>query len=155
MKRNSTIPHFERLNLILMGNNPMEMGSVLEKIQKMSGSKIVTEIAFDLKSLAERLLSFKPNFIIIDDNIGKVELSETITTLSHNRKTKNIPITVLKNSNYQESLGSVSIVDYVLKQQFTSESLVSILKNCLKFRKTQLYLHKVYSRKRNQYNYAS
>lgn len=150
MKRNSTIPHFERLNLLLMGNNPMEMGSVLQKIQQIPGRKIMTEIAFDVKSLIERLLSFKPNFIIIDDNIGRLELSETLTALSHNRKTKNIPVTVLKNSNYQESSGSASIVDYVLKHNFTAEALLNVLKNSLKFKRTQLYLYNVYNRKRSQ-----
>jgi CheY-like chemotaxis protein len=78
----------------------MDMGGVLEKLNKVRGQRIVTEIAFDVKSILERLLRFKPNFILIDDNIGRNELMETVNTLSANRNTKDIPITVLKNSNY-------------------------------------------------------
>src|SRR5687767_995259 len=91
------------LNVLLIGNNPIDMSRTLEKINQVRGRKIITEIAFDLRSVAERLLRFNPNFILIDDNIGKTEMALAVDTLTRTRKTKNIPITVLKNSNYQEA----------------------------------------------------
>src|SRR5690606_32201798 len=99
MKTSAAFQVPERLNLLLIGNNPIEMGYVIEKIQEVQlpESKIAIEIAFDLKTLLERLSNFKPAFVIIDDNIGKAELLEMVLTLSQNRKTKDIPVTVLKN----------------------------------------------------------
>jgi CheY-like chemotaxis protein len=143
-------PAAEPLNVLLIGNNPIEMGRVLEKLQQVRGHKIITEIAFDLKSILERLLRFHPNFILIDDNIGKSELLATINSLSSNRKTKDIPITVLKNSNYHEAMGSASILDYLLKQNLSPEALYNTLKNSLKFRRTQLYLYQAYRKRKNQ-----
>ncbi|MBA4056561.1 MAG: hypothetical protein C0490_17735, partial [Marivirga sp.] len=134
----------EPLHILLIGNNPIEMGGVLEKLKQVRGQRIITEIAFDLKSILERLIRFRPNFIFIDDNIGRTELLETVTTLSNNRKTKDIPITVLKNSNYHESLASSSILDYLLKQNLSTEDLYKTVKNSLRFRKTQLYLYQAY-----------
>src|SRR5688572_24133425 len=87
------------INILLIGNNPIELGSVLEKLKQVRGQKIITEIAFDLRSILERLMRFNPNFIFIDDNIGKNELMVTVQSLSSNKKTRDIPITVLKNSN--------------------------------------------------------
>jgi hypothetical protein len=58
------------INILLIGNNPIEMGSVLEKLKQVRGQRIITEIAFDLRSILERLMRFNPNFIFIDDNIG-------------------------------------------------------------------------------------
>jgi CheY-like chemotaxis protein len=138
------------LNVLLVGNNPIDMSRTLEKIKEIRGRKIITEIAFDLKSIVERLIRFNPNFILIDDNIGRAELAETVNTLSHNRKTKDIPITVIKNSNYQESSTSNGVMDYILKQNFSSESLYNAVRNSLKFRKTQQYLFKVYQKRKNQ-----
>ena len=92
---------------------------------------------------------FSPNYILIDDNIGKSELNQTIHTLSKTRKTKDVPITVLKNSNYHES-SAAGIMDYVLKQHFSAESFYSILRNSLKFRRTQLFLYKAYQRRKRQ-----
>jgi len=137
------------LNVLLIGNNPMEMGSILEKLSQVRNQKITTEIAFDLKSILERLVRFSPNFIFIDDNIGRFELQQTVKQLSTNRKTKDIPITVLKSSNYQEAMGASSILDYLLKQNLSAEALYNTVRNSLRFRRTQLLLNKVYKRRKN------
>lgn len=139
----------EPLNVLLIGNNPIDLTKTLEKINQIHGRRIITEIAFDLKSIVERLMTFHPNYILIDDNIGKSELTSTINTLSSRRKTKDIPITVLKNSNYHES-STTGILDYVLKQHFSAESFYSILKNSLKFRRTQLYLYNAYQKRKKE-----
>ena len=136
------------LNVLLIGNNPIDMSRTLEKINQVRGRKIITEIAFDLRSVAERLLRFNPNFILIDDNIGKTEMALAVDTLTRTRKTKNIPITVLKNSNYQEATTSSGILDYVLKQNFSADSLYNALRNSLKFKRTHRYLYKVYQKRK-------
>lgn len=145
---NNTV--LEPLHVLLIGNNPIELGSVLDKLKQVRGQRIITEIAFDLKSILERLVRFRPNFILIDDNIGKLELSETVATLSNNRKTRDIPITVLKNSNYQESLASSSILDYLLKHNLSADDLYKTVKNSLRFRKTQLYLYQAYKKRKGE-----
>lgn len=140
----------EPLHILLVGNNPTEMGGVLEKLKKVRGQKIITEIAFDLKSILERLVRFRPNFILIDDNIGRSVLMDTVKTLSSNSRTRDIPITVLKNSNYEESFMSSSILDYLLKQNLSSDDLYNTLKNSLKFKRTQQYLRQAYQKRKQQ-----
>ena len=139
----------EPLNVLLIGNNPNDLTKTLEKLNQIHGRRIITEIAFDLRSIVERLINFSPNFILIDDNIGRSELTQTINTLSKSRKTKDVPITVLKNSNYRES-STTGILDYVLKQHFSAESFYSILRNSLKFKRTQLFLYKAYRKRKRQ-----
>lgn len=139
----------EPMHVLLVGNNPIELSAVMKKLQDVRGFKIVTEIAFDVKSIAERLIRFSPNFILIDDNLGKTELKETINTLSSNSKTKDIPITVLKNSNYHESLMANSILDYLLKQNLSADAIYNTLKNSLRFKRTQLYLYQMYQKRKD------
>ncbi|MFZ6011140.1 MAG: hypothetical protein ACOYXT_12410, partial [Bacteroidota bacterium] len=117
--KNQKVKASEPLNVLLIGNNPIDMSKTLEKLNQIHSRRIITEIAFDLRSLLERLMTFTPNFILIDDNIGKSELAETVNALSTARKTKGVPITVLKNSNYQEASVSSSILDYILKQNLS------------------------------------
>jgi CheY-like chemotaxis protein len=140
----------EPLNVLLIGNNPIDLSKTLEKIHQIRGRKIITEIAFDLRSIVERLIKFTPNFILIDDNIGREELTQAVATLTSRRKTKDIPITILKNSNYQEAAPSSNILDYMLKQNFSPESLYSAIRNSLKFRRTHLFLYKAYRRRKGQ-----
>jgi CheY-like chemotaxis protein len=138
------------VNILLIGNNPIEMSSMLDTIAKVPGRKIITEIAFDVKTSLERLLKFQPNFILIDDNIGRRELSQTVNSLIHNLKTRDIPITVLKNSNYEEAVVSADIMDYLLKKNLTAESLYNAIKNTLKFRRTRQYLMDAFSKRTGQ-----
>jgi hypothetical protein len=140
----------EQVNVLLIGNNPIEMGRVLDNLHQIRGHRIITESAFDLKSIMERLLRFRPNFILIDDNIGKQEMLVTVESLSSNRKTKDIPITVLKNSNYNEAMVSSSILDYLLKQNLSPDALYNTLKNSLKFRRTQVFLFQAYKKRKQQ-----
>ena len=135
----------EPLNILLVGNNPLELSLILTTLNQLRSRKIIIETAFDLKSSLERLVNFKPNFILIDDNIGRSELLETVNKLSSKRKTKDIPITVLKNSNYHESLASGSVLDYILKQNLSAERLCNTIKNALKFKRTQRYLLQAYN----------
>lgn len=138
----------EQLNVLVVGNNPLELSSMLNKIGHIPGRIIRTETAFDTRSIVDRLLRFRPNFILIDDNIGRAELNDTVYVLAHNRKTKNVPITVLKNSNYAEASASPSVIDYILKGTLTAEALYTSLRNSLKVRRTQVYLMKAYNKRK-------
>jgi DNA-binding NarL/FixJ family response regulator len=139
------------LHILLIGNNPIELSGMLETISKVPGRKIVTEIAFDVKTSWERMLKFQPNFILIDDNIGRAELSQTVVSFTNHSRTRHIPITVLKNSNYEEAIVSSDIADYLLKRNLTAEALYNALKNTLKFSRTRQYLIKAYSKRKKQF----
>jgi PleD family two-component response regulator len=138
----------EPVNILLVGNNPIEMGPVLEKLHQVRKRKIITEIAFDIESIVERLVKFRPNFIFIDDNIGSKELLETVGKLSSHKRTRGIPITVLKNNNYREVLASTSIQDYLLKQNLSTEALYNTIKNTLRLRQAQRYLYQAYKNRK-------
>jgi CheY-like chemotaxis protein len=139
----------DSVNILLIGNNPIEMSTMLNTIASVPGRRIVTEIAFDVKSSLERLIKFKPTFLLIDHNIGRRELSQVVYSLTQNAKTRDIPITVLKNSNYEEAMVSANILDYLLKKNLTAESLYSAIKNTLKFRRTRQFLMEAYSKRKD------
>jgi len=139
----------EELNVLVVGNNPTDLGRVFDSLKGIPGKRIMTEIAFDLETIIDRLTRFTPNFIVIDDNIGKVELKNSVEALLHYRKTKRVPITVLKNSNYQESITS-GVLNYILKEHLTGESLYRALKNSMKSRQTQRHLYVAYKKRKGQ-----
>jgi hypothetical protein len=136
-------------NVLVVGNNPIELSRVFENLKTLQGHTVITEIAFDLKSIYERLIRFTPQYIVIDDNIGRSELKSTVKALLTSRKTKHIPITVLKTSNYEESI-SVGVLNFILKENLSGDSLYTALQNSLKFRKTELYLYQAYKKRKGQ-----
>jgi hypothetical protein len=142
-------PLLEKFNVLLVGNNPIELSHVLDNLNKVEGKNVITEIAFDLKSIVERLIKFQPQYILIDDNIGRVALKNMVTVLIKGRKTKDIPITVLKNSNYHEAI-STGVLNYVLKENLSGDSLYTALNNSIKFKRTQLFLLNAYKKRKGQ-----
>jgi hypothetical protein len=67
----------------------------------------------------------------------------------HRKKTRNVPITILKNSNYQETIG-VGVMNFVLKKNLTSDLLYGELLNSIRFLESQRYWHKAFRKRRNQ-----
>lgn len=137
------------LHILVVGNNPIELSTMVKKLESSVGQRIVTQTSFDSKSTFERLDRHTPDFILIDDNIGREELQALVKKLASFRATREIPITVLKNSNYREAI-STGVLDFMLKENLTSESLYRSIRNSIKFRQTQLYLYKAYKRRKGQ-----
>jgi len=138
----------ELMKLLVVGNNPIELGKVLDQVEKIDRRKEV-KIAFDFHSILDRLAHFKPDFILIDDNIGRAELRHVVDELLSERRTRNIPITILKNSNYHEAI-STGVLDFILKENLSSDAIYKALRNSLKIRKTQLYLYNSYKKRKGQ-----
>jgi PleD family two-component response regulator len=139
----------QALKILVVGNNPIDLSKMLTRIQKINDKSVVSEIAFDAHSVLLRLSSFRPDYILLDDNIGRAELRSIIKLLHAERETRQIPITIVKNSNYSEAVGN-GVMDYVLKETLTGDSLYRMLANTLKFRKTQTYLYQAYNSRKGQ-----
>lgn len=137
----------EKINVLVMGNNPIELSYLFDTLKKIKN--VEAEIAFDRVSVQERLSKFNPSYILIDDNIGTHALRTTVDELMAHRKTKDVPITIVKNSNYRET-SNVGVMNYVLKHNLTSESLYQALLNSLKFKRTQFYLKSAYRKRKGQ-----
>jgi CheY-like chemotaxis protein len=149
METDTLFQEVDSTRILLVGNNPLELSHIVDMIAQIPGQRFITEIAFDTRSLWSRLMKFSPGFIIIDDNVGKIELNQTIHALTHHAKTSDIPIAVLKNSNYTEALASADIWDYLLKDNLTSSSLLTALRNTLKFKRTRQYLQQALDNRKN------
>ncbi|MCS6973078.1 MAG: hypothetical protein N2044_01350 [Cyclobacteriaceae bacterium] len=138
------------LRILLVGNNPIELSRMRELLQQIPGYQVISEIAFDVRSAWQRLMRFTPHFILIDDNIGKEELAQTVNSLAANRKTRDVPVAVLKNSNYSESITTSAALDYLLKQNLSASALYAAVKNALKLKRARQYLMQAYRKRRKQ-----
>lgn len=146
MESNATL---ERERVLVVGNNPIELNALFQQLDTLGGRRVVTEMAFDLKSAYARLTRFKPHYILIDDNVGKAALNTLVQALTRLRTTRNTPITILKTSNYQEAI-QTGVFNFVLKQNLNAESLYRALKNSTKFQLTQHQLLTAYRKRKGQ-----
>ena len=135
----------EPINVLLVGNNPVDLSIIHNLLNNFRGQRYVTETAFDISGFFRRLLKFTPNFILIDDNLGNVAVKNLVNKLSTDTKTRDIPITLLKNSNYEDSSTS-GVMDFMLKDNVSGESIYKSLLNSRRLRKAQVSLYKFYKK---------
>ncbi|HNP19565.1 MAG TPA: hypothetical protein PKL31_14095 [Fulvivirga sp.] len=130
----------ESINVFLIGNNPIELGSIYNKLKDIKNRTFKTEISFNIKGILAKIRKFRPSCILIDDNLERLYIKKLLKSLASNNRTKNIPITVIKNSNYKEGFSHAQ--EYVLKDSLTSESLSISIHNSIKLKAMQTYLMK-------------
>ena len=139
----------ESLSVLMVGNNPTELGTILDRLKEVKGKEFVTAFAFDWKSCLQCLSAFKPVYIIIDDNIGNEELQLSVKSFLARKATRNVPITIIKNSNYEERLINGPL-NYILKSNVTGDLLNNALVNSTTYRKAQQYLQEAYKKRKGK-----
>lgn len=135
------------INVLLVGNNPLEMSIVYEKLYDLKDKIKRIETAFSQADMLNKIHLTHPNCIILDDNLGLKPLKAIIKNVNELSK-EAISITLLKTHNKQEVTSGVQ--EYILKDGIDSIRIYNALRNALKFKKTQQFFRiKYYSGKRN------
>jgi CheY-like chemotaxis protein len=142
----------EPYNVLLIGNNPMTLGSIYKKLMGLKDKRLIIDFCFDCQKSIMRALRFRPNIIFLDDNINKKLIRKFIDRINRNKRTKDIPIALLKSSNYNEVVTS-GVQDYLLKENITSERLYHTMRNAGKFKRTARLLKIASRRRKRQFNY--
>jgi len=145
MKTSTFLPSGKPINVMLIGNNPIELGRVYDKLKKSTTVKYITDISFNISDAMLKILPFQPNLILVDDNLSKKNIQKLAKNIARDERTKDIPITLLKTSNYNEII-STGIQDFLMKDGFSADKLYRSILNVLKFRRTHIYLYKTYKR---------
>jgi len=129
----------QRVNVLLIGNNPVELGYVYDFLKNFKPITFITRTSFSLKDSLTQLKN-RPNAILIDDNFNKGSMNKLIREINENEETREIPVTLLKTSNYNE-VNIAGIADYLLKDHLSAEKLTRSIMNAIKFKKTRRYLY--------------
>ncbi|UII28095.1 hypothetical protein LVD15_06620 [Fulvivirga maritima] len=139
----------DSLNIFLVGNNPIELGHIYDKLKQIKHKTYHAEIGFNLKGLYKKIINSNPSCILIDDNFDRSYMKSLVKRLSSGMKTRHIPITIIKNSNYSEAY-LADAQEYILKDGITSESLSRSILNAIKFKSMHAYLYKQYKKEKSR-----
>ena len=131
------------INILIIGNNPVELSSIYENLRKFDGVKFITEFAFNLSDAKDKAAKSKPSYILVDDNLRKKDIRAFTKSMRDDQETRDIPIALLKSSNYGAWLTS-GFQDFLMKESFSADKFYKSILNLFRWRKTQLYLLKTY-----------
>lgn len=137
----------EDISVLLVGNNPIEMSLIYEKLYALKHKIKNIETAFSHEDMLKKINLMHPNCLLLDDNIGLNPLKVIVNSVNQLGK-EAISITLLKSHNKQEVTSGVQ--EYLMKEGVDGIKIYNALRNALKFKKTQQFFKiKYYSGKRN------
>ena len=119
------------------------MSRIYDQLKRATGIKFITNIAFSLSDGLTKAISTSPSCILVDDNMESKVISEFTSNLNNDSRTSEIPVALLKSSNYK-SISASGIQDYLLKDYLDTERLTKAIRNLLKYKRMRLYLYKTY-----------
>jgi chemotaxis response regulator CheB len=114
----------EQIKVLIIGNNPIELGTIKQKLDDNAGQVLLIEYAFDEVSAGKLVERFVPDIILLDDNLGKKAIISTIAAL---KPKTDASITLLKTHNY-EKMGLLNVEDFMMKSHLTQLGLLESLK---------------------------
>ena len=138
------------MNILLVGNHPMDMSTIYDNLASYKKAQLNTDILFDIKEIFARIAKIKPAGILLDDRLGAKELVSVTRQLFRNTSTQDIPVTLIKNSNFNE-LTSMKVDDYVMRNDVSGDKIYRSFKNSRRFRRTSLFLFKTYRKRKSQF----
>ena len=118
--------------ILIAEDDQFILKAMTTKLQK-EGYEV--KIAVDGVALMEILKSYIPDLIILDLLMPKNDGFEVLKEVKADPKLKNIPILIASNLGQENDIQQVldlGATDYLIKSEFTLESLVQKIKNILK-----------------------
>ena len=124
----------DKYNILVIGNDPIELSNIYDRLKKLSPSRFKTYFSFDIRNIAAKLRRLNPDTLLIDDRMGADSIRKLVDVLRR-KKFSNLTLTLLKSSNFHgpEEEG---IDDYMMKDNFTADGFYKSLKNTFRIRRT-------------------
>ena len=121
----------EHLNVMIIGNNPIEITSIYNSLNEYRGKNYIADVCFSIKDSITRMVKNRPDCILLDDNIIVDHLKSFVSKLKESSKLRNIPVVLLKSSNFNFTLAN-DVQDFLLKGNLTTEILSNTIEKNVK-----------------------
>lgn len=101
---------------------------------KLTGSGFDVEVAYDGKEGLAKIKEFRPNLILLDIVLPKMDGFEILQKIKKEESLKNIPVIALTNLGQKEEVEKglqLGASDYIIKAHFTPTEVVAKVKRLL------------------------
>ncbi|MCC5931877.1 MAG: hypothetical protein JJU28_21720 [Cyclobacteriaceae bacterium] len=112
----------EHVNVMIIGNNPIELTNLYSILCNNRSKNYIAEVCFNVKDSLAKMLSRRPDCILLDDNLVVDQIKTFFSKIKSNASLKNIPVVLLKSTNLS-SEASNDVNDYLLKNTIDADVL--------------------------------
>lgn len=102
------------INVLLVGNNPLELGQCYRSLTNFRSKKFNMDTAFSSEECFKKALKFKPAIIILADSIGFMDIMEITEKLHKDSHFSHTPVIVIKSSNYHHATLNEGVAEFIM-----------------------------------------
>jgi|GEM_PF-2583214 len=132
-----SLPTSHVIKVLMIGNNPREMGCLSDHLRGYSWKKFSVSATFDLKHGRQLAQSQRPHYILLDHGLDQEELTQWVRTLRRQKSFRHTAIAILKDDNQRELLVP-GVQDYLLKESIESDTFALNVLNAIRIRIQEL-----------------
>ena len=92
------------------------------------------QVATDGRNGVNLVKNFMPEIILLDLRMPEMNGEEVLAEIRKNDHSKDTPVIILTNTGKEEApanLGTLNIVDYIVKAEFTPSQVVEVVKRAI------------------------
>ena len=128
-----TIPTSKVIKVLMIGNNPREMGCLSDHLRRFAWKKFNVTATFDLKTGWRLAHSQRPDYILLDGSLPAEAIKAWVHDLRRRRAFDQTAIAILKEDNATQ-LVIPGIQDYLLKDTIVSDTFALTVLNAMRMK---------------------
>jgi len=151
MKSHFSTDPSKSTRVMLIGNNPREMGCLSNFLNRFTWKKFSVVTAFDVAQGLQKLDKFNPDYVMLDEALGHEALQRFTQNVRKNKRFHPTALAILKNTNESEFM-IPGVQDYLLKSNIFSDTLPLTILNAIKLSRRKNSLLKAVEKKQSALN---
>ena len=128
-----TIPTSKVIKVLMIGNNPREMGCLSDHLRRFAWKKFNVTATFDLKRGWRLTHAQRPDYILLDGSLPADAIKAWVHDLRRRRAFDHTAVAILKEDNTSQ-LVVPGIQDYLLKDNIVSDTFALTVLNAIRMK---------------------
>lgn len=121
--------------VLMVGNNPMELGQYCRSLINFREAKFTIETVFNTGECFRNIAKFKPSILVLDDSVGFMSMMEITDKMLTDVRFAHIPVIVVKNSSYHHATLRKGVDAFVMLDSVLGGELPYLILDTIQRRK--------------------
>lgn len=123
------------IGVLMVGNNPMELGQYCRSLINFREAKFTIETVFNIGEFFRNIAKFKPSVVVLDDSVGFMSMMEITDKMLTDVRFAHIPVIVIKNSSYHHATLKKGVDAFVMLDRVLGGELPYLILETIQRRK--------------------
>lgn len=125
----------QSIGVLIVGNNPMELGQYCRSLINFREANFTIETAFNVVECFRHIVKFKPSIVVVDDSIGFMNMIAIADKMRSDASNAHVPLIIIKNSSYHHATLKKTVDAFLMLDRMLDGELPYLILDTIQLRK--------------------